>query len=141
MGSVFFFSIAAIIWGPLYTWMVVVMLFWGRGRSADAVRRMYILSPLLLACSMGLPALLVGIPDSVMFLLWGLLHMNNLDFVIPAHFENYYQEQSLSIGLAWAFMAALCVVIGYAFVGMALLIERALKKQNLFESEDGAERL
>ena len=141
MGSVFFFSIAAIIWGPLYTWMVVALLFWGRGKSADAVRRMYILSPLLLACSMGVPALLVGIPDSGILLLWGLLHMNNLDFVMPVLFENYHQEQSLSIGVAWAFMAALCVVIGYAFVGMALLIERALKKQNLFKSGDGAEGL
>ena len=141
MGSVFFFSIAAIIWGPLYTWMVVALFFWGRGKSADAVRRMYILSPLLLACSMGVPALLVGIPDSGILLLWGLLHMNNLDFVMPVLFENYYQEQSLSIGVAWAFMAALCMVIGYAFVGMALLIERALKKQNLFKPEDGAEGL
>jgi len=43
--------------------------------------------------------------------------------------------------VAWAFMAALCMVIGYAFVGMALLIERALKKQNLFKPEDGAEGL
>jgi len=121
--------------------MVVALFFWGRGKSADAVRRMYILSPLLLACSMGVPALLVGIPDSGILLLWGLLHMNNLDFVMPVLFENYHQEQSLSIGVAWAFMAALCVVIGYAFVGMALLIERALKKQNLFKSGDGAEGL
>lgn len=135
-GMVVFFTVSAMIWGPLYTWMVVVMLFWGRGKSTEAVRRLYSLSPLLLACSMGLPALLVGIPDSGAFLLWGFLHMNNLDFVIPALFETYYQEQSLSIGLAWVFMAAICVVIGYAFVGMALLIERALNKQNVFKSED-----
>lgn len=142
MGSIFFFAVTAAIWGPLYTWMVVVMLFWGRGKSADAVRRMYLLSPLLLACSMGVPALLVGIPDSGTFLLWGLLRMNNLDFVMPALFKNYYYyEQSLTIGLAWAFMAVLCVVIGYAFVGIALLIERALKKQNLFKAEDETERL
>ena len=136
-----FFTISAIIWGPLYTWMVIVMLFWGKGKSPDAVRHMYILSPLLLACSMGLPALLVGIPDSGLFLLWGFLQMNHLDFVMPILFENYYQEQSLSIGLAWAFMAAICVVIGYAFVGIALLIERTLKKQNLFKSEERLEGL
>lgn len=142
MGSVYFFAVAAVIWGPLYTWMVVAMLFWGRGKSADAVRPMYLLSPLLLACSMGVPALLVGIPDSGTFLLWGLLRMNNLDFVMPALFKNhYYYEQSLTIGLAWAFMAALCVVIGYAFVGIALLIERALKKQHLFQPEDGRDSL
>jgi len=68
------------------------------------VRRMYILSPLLLACSMGVPALLVGIPGSGIFLLWGLLHLNNLDFVMPILFENYQQEQSLSIAVAWALM-------------------------------------
>jgi hypothetical protein len=140
-GMMIFFTISAIIWGPLYTWMVIAMLFWGRGKSPDAVRRMYILSPLLLACSMGLPALLVGIPDSGLFLLWGFLQMNHLDFVMPILFENYYQEQSLSIGLAWAFMAAICVVIGYAFVGIALLIERTLKKQNLFKSEERLEGL
>lgn len=137
-GMMAFFTVSAIIWGPLYTWMVVAMLFWGRGKSTEAVRRLYILSPVLFACSMGLPALLAGIPDSGLFLLWGLLYMNNLDFMIPALFENYYHEQSLSIGLAWGFMAALCVVIGYAFVGMALLIERALNKQNLFRSEESA---
>jgi hypothetical protein len=141
MGSVFFFSIAAIIWGPLYTWMVIAVLFWGRGKSTDAVRRMYILSPLLLACSMGVPALLVGVPDSGVFLLWGFLHMNHLDFVMPVLFKNYDQEQSLSIGIAWAFMAALCVVIGYAFIGIAALIEHALKKRNLFKLEDEVESL
>lgn len=136
-GMMIFFTLSAMIWGPLYTWMVIVMLLWGRGKSTDTIRRLYILSPILLACSMGLPAMLVGIPDSVFFLLWGLLHMNNLDFVMPALVENYYEEQSLSIGLAWVFMAVICVVIGYAFVGMALLIERALNKQNVFKSEDG----
>ena len=136
-GTMTFFSVSAIIWGPLYTWMVLAMLFWGRGKSTDAIRRMYLLSPLLLACSMGLPALLVGIPDSGAFLLWGFLHMNNLDFVLPTLFQSYFHEQSLSIGLAWAFMAALCLVVGYAFVGIALLIERVLNKRNVFCSEDG----
>ena len=90
---------------------------------------------------MGLPALLVGVPDSGLFILWGFLHMNRLDFVIPVLLENYDQEQSLSIGLAWAFMAAICVVIGYTFVGIALLIERTLEKQNLFKSEEGLDGL
>jgi hypothetical protein len=70
-GMMIFFTVSAIIWGPLYTWMIIAMLFWGRGKSPEAVRRMYTLSPLLLACSMGLPALLVGGPDSGLFLLWG----------------------------------------------------------------------
>jgi hypothetical protein len=140
-GMMIFFTVSAIIWGPLYTWMVIAMLFWGRGKTTDTIRRMYILSPLLLACSMGLPALLVGVPDSGLFILWGFLHMNHLDFVIPFLFKNYDQEQSLSIGLAWAFMAAICVVIGYTFVGIALLIERTLEKQNLFKLEEGMDGL
>lgn len=135
-GTLIFYTVSAIIWGPLYTWMVIAMLFWGRGKTVDSVRRMYLLSPLLLACSMGLPALLVGIPESGPFLLWGVLHMNRLDFVMPALFGHYEQEQSLSIGLAWAFMAAICVVMGYAFVGIVLLSERILKRRNLFKSED-----
>lgn len=137
LGSIFIFSIAGLIWGPLYTWMVVVMLFWGRGKSADEIRRMYLLSPLLLACSMGIPALFVGFPNSGIFLLWGFLRMNHMDSVMPFLFRYYYHEQSLTIGLAWAFMAALCIVIGYAFVGFVLLIERAMVKRRMFgEGED-----
>jgi hypothetical protein len=133
LGSVFIFSVAGIIWGPLYTWMVVAMLFWGRGRSADEIRSLYLLSPVLLACSMGIPSLLVGFPNSGIFLLWGFLRMNNMDTAMPILFRNYYPEQFLSIGMAWTFMAALCIVIGYAFVGLVLLIEKAMKKRGLFE--------
>jgi hypothetical protein len=138
LGSVFIFSVAGIIWGPLYTWMVVAMLFWGRGKSADEIRRMYILSPVLLACSMGIPALFVGLPNSGIFLLWGFLRMNHMDSVMPFLFRYYYHEQSLTIGVAWAFMAALCIVIGYAFAGLVLLIESIMKKRGLFEEGDEA---
>lgn len=138
LGSAYFFSVSAIIWGPLYTWMVVAMLFWGRGKSADAVRQMYILSPFLLAFAMGLPALLVGMPYAGLFLLWGVLRMNNLDFIMPLFFQDYHPEESLSIGLVWAFMAAICIAIGYVFVGIVLLIEKEMKRRDLFkEEEDG----
>jgi hypothetical protein len=130
-----FFTLSAILWAPLYTWMVVVILFWGRGKKADEVRALYLLSPAVLACAMGLPVLLVSLPGSGFFLLWGILHMSNLDFIMPVIFENYALEEYLSIGLAWAFMAALCIVIGYAFVGCALLIERAMKRRGLFIEE------
>jgi hypothetical protein len=130
-----FFTLSAILWAPLYTWMVVVMLLWGRGKAADEVRTLYLLSPVLLACAMGFPAVLVGMPGSALMMLWGILHMNNLDFIMPVFLDNYSVEQSLAIVLAWAFMAALCIVIGYAFVGGALLIERALKRRGLFVEE------
>jgi len=111
------------------------MLIWGRGKKTDEVRTLYLLSPVLLAFAMGFPALLVGMPASGLFLLWGILHMNNLDFIMPVFFENYSVDQSMSVGLAWAFMASLCIVIGYTFVGSVLLIERAMKKRGMFKEE------
>ena len=116
--------------------MVVVMLFWGRGKTAEEVRTLYLLSPVLLACAMGIPVLLVSIPGSGLLLLWGLLHLHNLDYVMPVLFENYSAEEYLSIGLAWAFMAALCIVIGYLFVGCVLLIERIMKRRGFFIEEE-----
>jgi hypothetical protein len=137
-GIIVFFSFSAVIWGPIYTWMVVVMLFWGRSKSADEVRTMYLLSPVLLACAMGIPALLVNGPYSGTFLLSGFLHTINLDYIIPLIFQNYEVEQAFSISLAWAIMAIVCVIFGYAFVGIVLLIEKVMKRRNLFkEKEDG----
>jgi len=131
-----FFTVTAILWAPLYTWTVVVMLFWGRGKKPDEVRTLYLLSPALLASAMGFPALLVGMPGSGLMLLWGILHLSNLDFIMPVFFDHYSAEQSLSIILAWGFMAALCIVIGYAFVGGALLIERAMQRRGMFLEEE-----
>lgn len=131
-----FFTLSAILWAPLYTWMVVVMLIWGRGKKADEVRTLYLLSPALLACAMGFPALLVGMPGSALMMLWGILHMSNLDFIMPVFFDNYPVEQSLALILTWGFMAALCIVIGYAFVGCALLIERAIQRRGLFIEDE-----
>lgn len=141
LGSVMFFSVSGIVWGPLYTWMVVAMLFWGRGKHADEIRSMYLLSPVLLGCAMGLPALFVDIRNSTELLLWGFLRIANLDFIVPTLLENYSLEESLGIGLIWAFMAALCVVIGYVFVGIVLLIERAVKRRGLFKEEEDAGRM
>ncbi len=115
--------------------MVVVMLFWGRSKSADEIRILYLLSPFLLACAMGFPVLLISLPESGRFMLWGILRMGNLDFLMPVFFENFYLEMLLSLGLAWAFMAALCVVIGYTFVGGVLLMERAMRRRGLFREE------
>jgi len=131
-GIAMFFTFSAVLWAPLYTWMVAVILYWGRGKNADEVRGLYLLSPVLLACAMGFPALLISLPDAGRFLLWGLLRMTHLDFLMSIFFEDYYLEQSLSIGLAWVFMAALCIVIGYIFVGAAWLIERAMLRRGLF---------
>ena len=130
-----FFALSGIIWAPLYTWMVIILLFWARGKSAGEVRGLYLLSPLILACSMGIPALLVNAPYSGRFLLSGFMRMYNLDFMLPALFKEADTEQGLSIGLAWIFMGGLSVVIGYVFVGGVILIERALLKRNAFLDE------
>jgi hypothetical protein len=135
IGTLIFFTLSGLIWVPLYTWMVIVMLFWGRGKSAKEVRGLYLLSPLILACAMGIPALLVNAPYSGKFLLSGFIRMYNLGFILPALFREVDTEQGLSIGLAWMFMGGLCIVIGYLFVGCALLIERQLSKRNVFLNE------
>ena len=135
-GIVIFFTFSAIVWAPLYTWMVVVVLFWGRDKKADEVRRLYLLSPALLASAMGFPSLLVGMPGAGLMMLWGFLHMNNLDLIVPVFLDDYSVEQSLSVILAWAFMAAVCIVIGYAFVGCVLLIERVMQRRGLLIEEE-----
>jgi hypothetical protein len=135
LGSIFFYSVSAIVWGPLYTWMVVVILIWGRGKNTDEIRRLYLLSPVLLACAMGIPVLLISLFDSAVLLFLGFLHLNNLDFIIPVLFEDYQQEQALTAGLIWAFMAGICIIVGYMFVGIVLLVEKAIKKRGLFKEE------
>ncbi len=136
IGILAFFTLSALLWAPLYMWLIVVMLFWARGKTADEVRNLYLLSPALLAAAMGFPALLVSMPGSGLMMLWGLLHVNNMDFIMPVFFDDYSVEQSLSVILVWGFMAALCLVIGYAFVGCVLLIERAMKRRGLFLEEE-----
>jgi hypothetical protein len=139
LGSIIFFSFTAIVWGPLYTWMVVVMLFWGRDKSTTEIRNMYLLSPVLLACAMGIPALLVNAPYSGGMLLLGFLYMNRMDFIRPILFKDYQQEQILTAGLVWAFMAAICIVVGYMFVGIVLMIEKAMKRRDFFKEEEEVE--
>lgn len=97
---------------------------------------MYLLSPALLASAMGFPSLLVGMPGAGLMMLWGFLHMNNLDLIVPVFLDDYSVEQSLSVILAWAFMAAVCIVIGYAFVGCVLLIERVMQRRGLLIEEE-----
>ena len=124
-GVMVFFTFSAIVWGPLYTWMVAVMLIWSRNRRTEDVRRLYLLSPVLLGCSMGIPALAVDPASSGRLLAEGFLRMNNIGFAIPLLFGDS-SEESLYIGMAWLFMAAICMVVGYLFVGIVLLVERWL---------------
>jgi hypothetical protein len=137
-GTLMFFAFSAVIWAPLYTWMVVVMLLWGRGRTETEIRTLYLLSPALLSGAMGIPALLVSLPDSGLFLLWGFMRLNHLDFVIPILFEEYSVDDAMAVVFVWAFMAALCLVIGYAFVGCGLLLERVMHRRGFFVEEQSS---
>jgi len=97
---------------------------------------MYMLSPVLLACSMGIPVLIVDPRTSAYFLLEGILRMNDMGFAVPVLLKDFAREMALSIGVAWLFMAAICIVVGYAFVGIALWIEKLMIKRNMFKEEN-----
>ncbi len=134
---VLFFSASGIIWAPLYTWMVAVLLFWSRGKKPDEVRRMYLFSPVLLGCSMGIPVLFVDPAGSAVLFLWGFLHMLQLDSLAPTLLQNNDSfDVSIGIGMVWLFLAVTCAVVGYGFVGIVLLIERVLKGRGLFRDEE-----
>jgi hypothetical protein len=115
---------------------VILLLFWGRGKPAGELRRAYLLLPVLLACSMGFPALLFYMNSSIVLLAWGFLHLANLDFLAPLLLKNYPLEEAFIVSITWAFMAAICLVCGYLFVGIVLLIERILNRRNLFKGEE-----
>jgi hypothetical protein len=133
-GVIVFYTIAGVIWAPLYTWMVIVMLLWSRGKSTDDIRRLYMLSPVLLACSMGIPVLITDPATSGKFLLEGILRMNNMGFAIPGLLGESSPE-SAYMGLAWLFMAAISIVVGYVFVGIMIWVERGLMKRGKFKNE------
>lgn len=136
-GMFSFFAISGVIWGPLYMWMVIVMLIWSWGRRTEEVRQLYMLSPVLLAGSMGIPALIFDPTSSGRFLAEGFLRMNNLGFVVPI-LMGESGEEPVYIGLAWLFMAAICIVVGYAFVGTVVWIERGLTRRGKFKDESFA---
>jgi hypothetical protein len=87
---------------------------------------------------MGFPVLLISLPTSGAFLLWGAARITHLDFLIPVFFGDFYLEQAISIILAWVFMAAVCIVVGSLFVGGVLFIERVLQRRGFFQEEYGS---
>lgn len=135
IGVLAFFGLSGVIWGPLYTWMVIVMLIWSRGRKTEDVRLMYLLSPVLLACSMGIPVLILEPVDSSKYLLGGILRINNLGFAVPVFVRYLADETPMVLGVAWLFMAVICLVIGYVFVGVVLWVEKIMLKRGMFKDE------
>lgn len=133
-----FLVLSAFIWGPLYIWMVVVMLIRGRGRSTADVRRLYILAPFLLAGSMGYPALLSSPAIFLQLLIDGFLRINNLNYVTARFLKGLDQAETFFISSFWVVMALLCVVVGYAFVGIGLWMERFMTRHGWFKEEHSA---
>ena len=139
LGLMAFFTGAAVVWAPFYTWMVVVLLFWARDKTAAQVKRTYLLTPLILACSLGLPVMAIDLISTRMLVIGGLTRLLNLDFLLPTLLRNVDVEQSLSAGFVWIVVATICLVIGYIFVGIILLIERELQKRQTFRDEPDAD--
>jgi hypothetical protein len=135
-GMVAVFAASAFIWGPLYTWMVLAVLFWSRGKTANEIRSMYLFSPILLGCSMGIPAVFVDLRSSAILLIGGILRAINLDFILRSLIEENAIQEAIFIGVVWALMAATCLIVGYAFVGIALLIEKMMKQRGMFGAEE-----
>ena len=131
-GMVVFFGFSGIIWGPLYTWMVIIAWVWSWGRKIEEVRRLYLLSPILLACSTGIFSMAMEPSDTLSFLLEGILRLNNLGFAVPFFVRDRWTED---IVIVWLFMAVICLVIGYVFVGIVLWIEKILSKRGIFKDE------
>lgn len=99
---------------------------------------MFLLSPVLFACSMGIPASGTNFTGLALSLLWGLLHAFNLDLIAPAFFDQYLFEEAFALGMAWAMMAAVSLAVGYGFVGIVLLIERLMKRHGFFREKENA---
>ena len=124
------FTVSAIVWGPLYTWMAIVLWIWSIGRSEREVRRAYYLSPFILAGAMGVPTIAFSANDSAALFLWNILHRFRLEYLMPNFFPYFSVETPLIILVALLMMGGLSVMIGYVFVGIVFLIERALLKRN-----------
>lgn len=97
---------------------------------------MFLLSPVLLGCSMGIPALFVDLRSSAVLLIWGVLHVANLDSIMQTFLENNSIGEAFFIGVLWAFMVAISLIVGYVFVGIVLLIEKMLKQRGMFKTEE-----
>jgi hypothetical protein len=130
------FTTSAIVWGPLYTWMVLVLLLWSIGRSENEIYRVYFLAPLILAGSMGLPASLMDLPQAGMVILWGILHSARMEFFMRFIFPNFDGEYALYFATAIFMMGTLCILIGYAFVLPITWVDRALRKRNVLITEN-----
>jgi uncharacterized membrane protein YhdT len=64
---------------------------------------------------------------------WGL----ELDLCpCDLHFVEYLAEETpVVFGMAWLFMAAICLMIGYIFVGVTLWVEKVMSKRGMFKDD------
>jgi hypothetical protein len=131
-----FFTVSAIIWGPLYTWIVVVLLLWSIGRSEHEIYQAYLLSPLILAGSMGIPASLIDLPQAGMVMLWGFLYSARMEFFMRYLFPYFTGEYAAYFAALIFMMGTLCLVVGYAIVLPVTWLDRALRKRNVLIVEN-----
>ena len=129
------FTVSAIIWGPLYTWIAVVLWLWSIERSEEEIQRAYYLSPFMLAGAMGIPASIIEVDQTLNLLGWSLLHFLHLDMFASTLFPTFDLDTALVLAVAIFMMGSLCIIIGYVFVGPVAWLERALLKRNLLVTE------
>jgi len=107
------FSIAILGWGIPYSLLVVGLFLWSLNKPAPRIYRAILYSPLLLSILMAAEIVLIFISSSQT--------LSSPD--LPGYFS----------GLLIAILPTL--VLGYAFVGLAVLIYKSMSRRNLLGTE------
>jgi len=76
-----------------------------------------------------------SMPDSLYFLIDGFFRVNNMGYVATSLLKNYETDMAPYVFVMWFFMAAICIVVGYVFVGIVVWIERGMLKRGKFKDE------
>jgi hypothetical protein len=116
--------------------MAVVLWLWSIGKSEAEIYRVYALSPFILASAMGIPVTLFSMPEGGIMIVWGILHVLNIDNLLRYFFPHFNGEFMLGLAGLNMVMGGITVLIGYLFVGFMLWIDRILQKRKLLVTEN-----
>jgi hypothetical protein len=109
-----FYTIGIVIWGIPYTILTVGLLLWSRNKPAPAIYKVFLFSPLLLSGLTVVEVALISLLTSQAPSLEGV--MDFLSFVLIAVIPT--------------------LLFGYVFVGVGVIINKAMKQFNLLRIED-----
>lgn len=133
--ALFAFTISAIIWGPLYTWVVVTLLLWGIRRSEKEIRFSLLLAPLMLAAGMGIPTAIMDVNTTGALILWNFLHSIHAEHLLPSFFPYFKTEDPMIFMVAMLMMGGICIMVGYPFVLLVLGFDRVLTRKHVLIAE------